>query len=1523
MASPPVSNIPIVLFPLKLETRFVGNQLWIRAFPDSAFLQSHDPRLTQDERSAAVAFKELTTREEKKAAWEDLVNRYGTYRAAWLAQISKEEIALQQQQAAEHGLEKAEDEATAFFLKWLPDRLVFSLYKKDKPYDPIEVRGDKIDREGLTLLSKEEKWLTDFEEAVRLGMGTKVFFTETETEFEKVIVSGLRYAEDPLTPARGLADLFHNHQYTEGFSFLHYGTPTNNTETAKSGYSARDEFDATGSFKHSVQGFDLDSDDRAAGSRLARALGLETDDLRHVQHADIRDPALSVLFQEATWFALGAQPLLMLFGDQISNEMYQELWEHYAQFVSAKGRYAALKIGNQPYGVLPVMHFRKSLTNDTKGRGGKIRSSDQLSDKMWTLFALLLNRWSRMAVDDPKVVPRLGDEEDTYLEILRILSMQESAHTYQIRPLEYHHFQKRWHRWLRQVATPSTGMPAINTSDPIREDYDLLRENIESIKRIFEAVRIDEHTVIDLKSTFGIEDETLYRSPLLSFKAADTQLVGFESGNSVLLNEFGVSNDNETGSELAGKGFSITEDNLDQLQAFIDRLQATETTDLLQLMRIGASSLFSDLLIRSYQQAIRLYYRNVTYNPTISELQGAAVMRIGTILKSEGSEVIRGENVLTISRKDQLGNELPAIPVNAPFDGVIENISATPGAEFYPIDPLFTLKDEIHYRATKNRMIGLIQQIIDACRAMETPTARKQAQTEAIREVMDLNSYRLDAWMTSLADRKIKEMRRLPTFEKGIYFGAYGWVEQLNRNQAQPVKVIGDINHPDRLTVDYTGEGGIIHAPGPAQAVASAIFKNSFLSYRDEAESSNPFTLNLTSERLQKSNFLLDGIRQGQQLEALLGYQLERLLHEHPRTEEQRALYNGDLHEEIYILREAFPLYENVSAAQTGFVHLSVINGSMIIEKANDEQHFEEDLKKIIQQKKIAIIRHYVAKLADALDSCMDTLFYEAGYQVTQGNLSQAAAALDATKGEVDPPSIESTKTRIPGTGISHQFMMVFPEANTTYTTDNCRALAEPTLESWLEKVIGDLQKVSCMVDLLDPEKEDLVESVEVKLSDLNIGYLDLLYLSRDELDEGAGELELRIWNQVVAEKGTQARNFRYRISTFAGEGSQSLASVQQVARYTLDLLQKCRPIQSADIKLEEEEAVYERSALNAVKSRLEEIVERLRNVDLKDTSDLAFLARLDMEDIKTTILNNLPINEARANLLIREKLDATIALLTQYEETALFEAAFDQLKQVAQTLFGPEFLLLPPASLSTTFTDLLNDNRPQLLIGDHSTSQDGRVWGQSRIQNWMQSVAQVYEQTEVFEDWMMVSEVWRTRMDLANTGKYKVVQGPTRLEYPWVGLPKNDISTILQQHYQSGEIYTHTASGAAYPLDNGDYYPEGCESTVVYISEDRSFTTSQPIFGLLIEAFTEHIPHKKVETGLSFHYDAPNNQAPQAILLAVHPDALESGSTLWEEEELRDIIYDTMDLYKIRMVDLEALKEYGYVLPMPYWINT
>ena len=852
-----------------------------RAFPDEAFLQSHDPMLTKEEQTAALAFKEQTSKEQQKLAWDALVSKYGVYRASWIAQISKAE--LEQQQA--NGKEKEKE--PSFYFKWLPDRLVFYVYKEGDQKPTYEGDGSVIDREGLTVLGEGDAWLQDFDKAIQAGMGIKIKINPADTKFEKVIVSGFRHDNDPLVPARGLADLFDNHTYTEGFSFLKYGTATNNTDKVNSGHSARDEFEVGNSYEYAVEGLDLekgaatpvipDIHTMTAGKYLSKSLGFEANHLKHVQHADQTPSMLNELYQKATWFALGAQPLFMLFGNQMSSEIHESIWQHYSKYVKGRGLYSALKIGNQPYGILPVMNISNVFLPENKD----IRESDKLYDKMMVIFAHLMKRWCLMVKGDQQQVPRLRGN-DTYEEILKILSMQEYSSTYQIRALEYRSFKRKLYEWLKN--RPSD-QPILDFVKGMGGDYESVRENIVSLTDLLGLNNQELSPEID----------HLLRATVLSLTEGNTNLIGFLEDNSIITDQQG-----NTAGNNNDDNFSFTQEDLSNFQDFINALKTQKENELIQYR--GDLSVFTDLFVRSYTNACQLYAREIAFDLEMADTSsGSRSFKSATIIKAEGTPVIKGDPVITVLDADS-----KSITVKAPFDGKIKKVLITENEEIAPGMPLFTLVNEAKYNEIKSSFITLGQQIIEASNAITEGTDRKEAQKKAMGEAIDLNSYRLDAWITSLAARRIEEMRGKTNYEKGIYFGAYGWIEDLEKD-ATPVDAAS-------LSDIYREKGGIIHTPGAAQTIASTVFKNSFLSHKHE-EQSNPFTINLTSDRLQKSQFLLEGIRQGQQLEALLGYQLERHLHE------------NDLHQEIYALRKSFPLYENTTGNNTGFVNLSVIDG--------------------------------------------------------------------------------------------------------------------------------------------------------------------------------------------------------------------------------------------------------------------------------------------------------------------------------------------------------------------------------------------------------------------------------------------------------------------------------------------------------------------------------------------------------------------------------------------------------------------
>jgi hypothetical protein len=84
---------------------------------------------------------------------------------------------------------------------------------------------------------------------------------------------------------------------------------------------------------------------------------------------------------------------------------------------------------------------------------------------------------------------------------------------------------------------------------------------------------------------------------------------------------------------------------------------------------------------------------------------------------------------------------------------------------------------------------------------------------------------------------------------------------------------------------------------------------------------------------------------------------------------------------------------------------------------------------------------------------------------------------------------------------------------------------------------------------------------------------------------------------------------------------------------------------------------------------------------------------------------------------------------------------------------------------------------------------------------------------------------------------------------------------------------------------------------------------------GLLVEELTEVLPAPAKTTGLALHYNQPDAAPPQAILLAVPPRPGED----WTLPALREVVADTLELAKLRMVDLDALGEAGHFVPATY----
>jgi hypothetical protein len=377
------------------------------------------------------------------------------------------------------------------------------------------------------------------------------------------------------------------------------------------------------------------------GKYLCKGLGFETNHLQHVKHADDTPPLLNELYQKASWFALGAQPLFMLFANLISSETHEAIWLHYSKYVKARGSYAALKIGNQPYGIFPVMN----ISNVFLPENLDIRESNQLFDKMMVLFAQLMKRWLSMAKGDQAMVPRLRGN-DTYEDVLKILSMQESSSHYQIRALEYRSFKSKLYQWLSNRPLTKS---ILDFAKDMGEDYARVWENTASLTDLLGITRQELLPELD----------QLLRAPILSLIEGNTHLIGFEEENSIITDHTGnsISNENHNGDH-----FSFIQEDLGNFQDFINALKEQKDNEITQYS--GDLSLFTDLFLRSYTNACQLYFREIVFDPKMADTSSSSkLFKVAAIIKAEGTSVKKGDSVITIQ---DAGSK--SISVEAPFD---------------------------------------------------------------------------------------------------------------------------------------------------------------------------------------------------------------------------------------------------------------------------------------------------------------------------------------------------------------------------------------------------------------------------------------------------------------------------------------------------------------------------------------------------------------------------------------------------------------------------------------------------------------------------------------------------------------------------------------------------------------------------------------------------------------------------------------------------------------------------------------
>ncbi|MHA1740076.1 MAG: hypothetical protein ACTSWD_15905 [Candidatus Heimdallarchaeota archaeon] len=157
--------------------------------------------------------------------------------------------------------------------------------------------------------------------------------------------------------------------------------------------------------------------------------------------------------------------------------------------------------------------------------------------------------------------------------------------------------------------------------------------------------------------------------------------------------------------------------------------------------------------------------------------------------------------------------------------------------------------------------------------------------------------------------------------------------------------------------------------------------------------------------------------------------------------------------------------------------------------------------------------------------------------------------------------------------------------------------------------------------------------------------------------------------------------------------------------------------------------------------------------------------------------------------------------------------------------------------------------------------------------------------------------------------------------EYALVRRSIQDLLTILSGNNE----FKLNALRFREPLENFNTDDETEEDTeesdseivdYFYISSiERNPASTNKIFScLLIDQWNEFFPNMVETSGIAYKYNAPQSEAPNAILMAVPPQFNDMRKWFGEENLLAETVRSTLELMKIRMVGSEAVKESPYL---------
>ncbi len=1107
----------------------------------------------------------------------------------------------------------------------------------------------------------------------------------------------------------------------------------------------------------------------------------------------------------ALWAATLGAFLDQMMAPVVPSAVADGIHDHFRRFVRGQGPYAALRVGRQPYGVLPVT-------------AGAVDTGDTFLDGLGRQVRGLRVFWDQAADE----VPRLGDSASPDADAVELLRRTPRSGTF------------RFRRAFAGAASSSIlGFDVAAIFQEMISTMTLALAGIPGRPRIAgitvdprqRAVPVPLVTYRDLSETDRLDPN--YISEVLD---ATMSSGGFKT----LLSQ-------------PGNAHTL-------LEALLRQAAGAEYV-------IG-----STLLVIAHEVEVGV----LEISPVHARVFDPEVIGIASRVRPDG------DAPTSLLRSVESPVDL-ADTVLRPVSGnrsLVNHLAVTPNAELI--------------RGVPTRRFARFRQSLE--RLARVPTAELDRLSSS---ALDCVSHRLDAWATSVATRRLDAVRA----ERGsdTYIGGFGYVEDL---------------HPSKDPVSR----GFLHGPSIAHATTAAILRSGHIA-RGES-STGTFAVDLSSRRVSLAMDLIDGVRRGQPIGALLGYRFERAV----RDEDLRLMRH------VLPIRKRSPLAQVTTGpdptneALEAIAARDVVDGVALLDAWRDDRSAYWASVPVPTADQGAL-DEIVTALDDVMDAVSDLLVAESVHQAVVGNSERSAAALDALDHQQPLPDLGVIRTPRTATGLSHRLLVLLATdtpATGWPTTSDPRRAADPRVDAWCGAVLGNPSRFRIAAEARGADGT-VVQRVSVRLSDLGLSALSVVAACGapgTDVTDLEQRLALHVAGQVTDANKERTVELVLLEDPPAGASTDALGlrDLVELAGQVADLLGAGRPMDAVTLLPDTERPASGvdvddlEDRVDAATTSLSTAVDGLEALDESTPIDdvlAALFAGADAgipgsvpgtgpeQAVATTTADTegeeAPIRAQAAGAATRGR--RLLTALTDADDRFAARAAeaaaqsrsvtdadtAEHLLGQLRIIFGEAIPVVPRFTLPGPTSATAEDFRASLTASNADPALLGSDFGPAA---WLTMHAPVRPAVARLTGVLEAAEMLGGKVSLADV---HVAQLPHRPGAAWIGRP-----------------FTET--------------PPPTTGFVIH-AQTRPDVTDK-VAGLVIDQWSEAVPSTTETTGLSFHFDAPGARAPQTMLIATPTDR---AAASWTVEALAGSVREAVALARIRPLDIDDVDAVARFLPAAY----